>query len=231
MQFGDKIKQLREKSGMTQAQLGNKIGVSDRVIGYYESNQRFPRKQKVIHDLANEFNVPFDYLISDHILPNNIETNIDNMIIMDATCHKLLHENQVLSFPIGDSVLEDKVIQILTPELLKQKWSISLPTKNMLGDLVAQKDNETWIIDFKYITDNDTSQKIRNMLVHSLGSLALNSDSPITKYTIVTNNTFAYNSIKNININIFKITISVILIDLQQMNEIKEIIICSPYNN
>lgn len=63
LQFGDRIKQLREHSGMTQAELGKKIGVSDRVIGYYESNQRFPRKQEVIIKLANEFNVTVDYLM------------------------------------------------------------------------------------------------------------------------------------------------------------------------
>lgn len=63
LQFGDRIKQLREHSGMTQAELGKKIGVSDRVIGYYELNQRFPRKQEVIIKLANEFNVTVDYLM------------------------------------------------------------------------------------------------------------------------------------------------------------------------
>lgn len=44
MLFGDRVKQLRENSGMTQAELGKLIGVSDRVLGYYESNERFPRK-------------------------------------------------------------------------------------------------------------------------------------------------------------------------------------------
>lgn len=63
MLFGDRVKQLRENSGMTQAELGKLIGVSDRVLGYYESNERFPRKQEVITKLASVFNVSVDYLL------------------------------------------------------------------------------------------------------------------------------------------------------------------------
>lgn len=63
MLFGDRVRQLREQSGLTQAELGKIIGVSDRVLGYYESNERFPRKQEVIAKLAKTFKVSTDYLI------------------------------------------------------------------------------------------------------------------------------------------------------------------------
>jgi transcriptional regulator with XRE-family HTH domain len=63
MLFGDRIKQLRENAGMTQAELGKLIGVSDRVLGYYESNERFPRKQEIITKLSSVFNVSVDYLL------------------------------------------------------------------------------------------------------------------------------------------------------------------------
>jgi transcriptional regulator with XRE-family HTH domain len=63
MLFGDRIKQLRENAGITQAELGKLIGVSDRVLGYYESNERFPRKQEIIAKLADSFNVSVDYLL------------------------------------------------------------------------------------------------------------------------------------------------------------------------
>lgn len=63
MLFGDRIKQLREHAGMTQVELGKLIGVSDRVLGYYESNERFPKKQDVIIKLASTFNVSVDYLL------------------------------------------------------------------------------------------------------------------------------------------------------------------------
>lgn len=63
MLFGDRIRQLREQAGMTQAELGKIIGVSDRVLGYYESNERFPRKQELIMKLSETFNVSTDYLM------------------------------------------------------------------------------------------------------------------------------------------------------------------------
>ncbi|GCD11874.1 helix-turn-helix domain-containing protein [Clostridium tagluense] len=63
MLFGDRIKQLRDSSGLTQVELGKLIGVSDRVLGYYEANERFPRKQEVIAKFAQVFNVSVDYLL------------------------------------------------------------------------------------------------------------------------------------------------------------------------
>ena len=63
MIFGDRIKQLRNNTGMTQAELGKLIGVSDRVLGYYEANERFPRKQEIIALFASVFNVSVDYLL------------------------------------------------------------------------------------------------------------------------------------------------------------------------
>lgn len=63
MLFGDRIKQLRNSAGLTQAELGKLIGVSDRVLGYYEANERFPRKQEVIAKFAEVFNVSVDYLL------------------------------------------------------------------------------------------------------------------------------------------------------------------------
>lgn len=63
MLFGDRIRNLREEAGMTQVELGKLIGVSDRVLGYYETNERFPKKQEVILNLARVFRVSTDYLL------------------------------------------------------------------------------------------------------------------------------------------------------------------------
>ena len=63
MLLGDRIRKLREEAGMTQAELGKLIGVSDRVLGYYETNERFPKKQEVILNLARVFGVSTDYLL------------------------------------------------------------------------------------------------------------------------------------------------------------------------
>ena len=63
MLFGDRLKKLREDKGLIQAELGKLIGVSDRVIGYYESNDRIPKKQETFQRISEVFNVSVDYLM------------------------------------------------------------------------------------------------------------------------------------------------------------------------
>lgn len=65
MNFGNKIKHLRKKAGLSQEDLAAKLGVSQKSICNYENNTRFPKGQKVIKGLADIFNVTIDYLISD----------------------------------------------------------------------------------------------------------------------------------------------------------------------
>jgi len=63
MLFGDRLKKLREDKGLIQVELGKLIGVSDRVIGYYESNDRIPKKQETFQKISEVFNVSVDYLL------------------------------------------------------------------------------------------------------------------------------------------------------------------------
>lgn len=63
MLFGDRLRKLREQAGMTQADLGKLIGVSDRVVGYYESNDRFPKKAEILQKISEIFEVSVDFLI------------------------------------------------------------------------------------------------------------------------------------------------------------------------
>ncbi len=63
MPFGDRLKELRKECGITQKELGDIIHVSDRVVGYYESNNRFPKDEDVLRTIADYFNVSVDYLV------------------------------------------------------------------------------------------------------------------------------------------------------------------------
>ncbi len=60
--IGLRIKSLRKKENLTQKQLAEKIGVSQRMIGYYESEERFP-PHDVLSKLADCFSVSADYLL------------------------------------------------------------------------------------------------------------------------------------------------------------------------
>lgn len=62
MQYGDKIRELRRKSNLTQLQLAKKIGVSTGAVGLWEVNKREPDSTTLLK-LAKEFNVSVDYLL------------------------------------------------------------------------------------------------------------------------------------------------------------------------
>lgn len=59
--FGDKLKALREKAGLTQEQLAMRMGLSKSTISQYENQERIPSLIAVIK-IASIFHVSTDYL-------------------------------------------------------------------------------------------------------------------------------------------------------------------------
>lgn len=64
--FGEKVKEAREIMDMSQATLGEKVGVSQRSITAYETDNAKPRGGTV-RKLARALNVSIDYLLNDDI--------------------------------------------------------------------------------------------------------------------------------------------------------------------
>ena len=60
--FGSKLKELRIKSGLTQAQLADRLDISASTIGMYEQDRREPDNDTLIM-LCNELNASVDYLL------------------------------------------------------------------------------------------------------------------------------------------------------------------------
>ena len=69
MSFGDNLKQLRMAKGLSQHELGKVLGVSDRTIGHYEANDRFPKNAQLLMSIAKYFEVPIDYLLDSKVPP------------------------------------------------------------------------------------------------------------------------------------------------------------------
>ena len=65
MKFGEKIRTLREKSGLTQAELAELLGVNKRTVIGYEREGRYPRQRAVYQNLADTFHV--DYLYTEKV--------------------------------------------------------------------------------------------------------------------------------------------------------------------
>ena len=62
MDFGKKLKELRVNAGLTQAQLGNMVGVTKSVISFYELQERSPSPDVLIR-ISQVFHVSTDYLL------------------------------------------------------------------------------------------------------------------------------------------------------------------------
>lgn len=62
LNFGNKLKELRNQNKMTQQQLAVQIGVSKSVISYYELQERIPSPE-ILLKLASVFHVSTDYLL------------------------------------------------------------------------------------------------------------------------------------------------------------------------
>jgi len=60
--FGNMLKELRRKAGMTQKELAGKVGVTKSVISYYELSERSPSPEMLMK-LASVFHVSTDYLL------------------------------------------------------------------------------------------------------------------------------------------------------------------------
>lgn len=67
MTFGERLRTLRTEAGLSQKDLGRAIGVSARVVGYYETDDRFPKNQQILVDIAKTFQVSLDYLLDNPV--------------------------------------------------------------------------------------------------------------------------------------------------------------------
>lgn len=71
-QFSQRLKEIREASGLTQAQLASELNVSRGAISYYEKGERTPDIE-FLHSLAMHFELPLDFVMgyTDNIKEEN----------------------------------------------------------------------------------------------------------------------------------------------------------------
>lgn len=77
-EFGEKLKALREKEGMSQTELAERLNVSRQAVYKWESNKGYPDIENLIQ-ISDIFNVTIDELIrKDKILRNKISIDDDD---------------------------------------------------------------------------------------------------------------------------------------------------------
>lgn len=65
--FGEKLKKLRNDQGLSQAGLGEKLGMGASTIGQYELGAREPDFKR-LEEIKNYFGVDYNYLLGDEEL-------------------------------------------------------------------------------------------------------------------------------------------------------------------
>ncbi|MFZ4897298.1 helix-turn-helix domain-containing protein [Enterococcus durans] len=82
MNFGERLKQLRNSRGWTQSQFGEKINVTKASISGYENGTRSPDKETLVK-IAEIFNVSVDYLLGRTDNPNPSTSDISDADLDD----------------------------------------------------------------------------------------------------------------------------------------------------
>ena len=75
LSFGERLAQIRKSKGITQKELGQRIGVSQRIMNHYEKKAEYPPTQKLI-ELARALDMGVDELLG-------ITNNGDNETLKD----------------------------------------------------------------------------------------------------------------------------------------------------
>ncbi|MCL2638078.1 MAG: helix-turn-helix domain-containing protein [Oscillospiraceae bacterium] len=65
MAFSVRLKELRQRENMTQAELASALGVTSRAIIYYETGQRIPKDMDFYKKASQMFKVPLESLLSE----------------------------------------------------------------------------------------------------------------------------------------------------------------------
>ena len=73
---GERIREIRQKAGLTQKQLADRMGVTPSQIGQYERGLVNPSNTQ-IKKFADALNIPFEILLADQI-DNIVQANKDN---------------------------------------------------------------------------------------------------------------------------------------------------------
>ena len=65
-----KLKSARLNNNLTRKQIGKLVGVSDKMIGHYETGERMP-SLTILVKLARNYKVSVDYLLDNQTIPSD----------------------------------------------------------------------------------------------------------------------------------------------------------------
>jgi len=110
-EVGSRLKEIRQRLKMTQAQWGEKLGISGSAVAKHENGITFPTV-KMLNILSSQYNVSMDYLLcgrgtlfyedkdnsNSNRLKNMVEGDIELEELFSLVCSKSWVRHAVLSF-------------------------------------------------------------------------------------------------------------------------------------
>ncbi|WWR14698.1 helix-turn-helix transcriptional regulator [Lachnospiraceae bacterium JLR.KK008] len=114
MNIGNRIKMLRTENNMTQKELSSKLGLTPKMVSFYETSQRMPPID-IILKLVTIFDVSSDYLLgltNTNLYESNNITALSEMPdgaqILLETYKELIPQNQRTLLHTALSMLENQ---------------------------------------------------------------------------------------------------------------------------
>lgn len=144
MRVGDKIKSLRKAKGLTQTELGERVGVKKNAVSKWECGRVEDIPTSMIKALANLFDVPPSYLIDDE--PSASIFSVPNILPMPETKKVPL----LGSIACGAPILAEEHIEgyVETPTSIHADFTLRCKGDSMInarifdGDLVYIRQQE-----------------------------------------------------------------------------------------
>lgn len=103
--FGKRLAQIRKSRGITQIELGEKIGVSQRVIAYYEKDGAQP-PGPILIDIASVLNTSTDELLGRKEIKERNSPKKARMLKRLQKIEKLQPADQRAVFKVLDAMVE-----------------------------------------------------------------------------------------------------------------------------
>lgn len=116
--FGNHLRMLRERYGISQEELGRRVGRAGSVISNYENNLKLPSLDVLI-TMAEIYNVSLDYLVgfnkADQVLLTNMTEEQRDLI------HRLIKELKQSTRPVdgGLSAEQQVILNLIMKEFSK----------------------------------------------------------------------------------------------------------------
>jgi len=107
MDFGQRLRLLRENRGLTQKELGQILNVSESTIGMYERGEREPNFE-TLEKIADYFEVQVDYLLGRD--PSNLKMKYDDL---DVEERQIIRELEYIADKNGYKLTDPKFLQIV----------------------------------------------------------------------------------------------------------------------